>query len=336
MNKREVLRRTGHINQLCGVRELQCTSGKAAGMRLLQVHNAAGLDFTVIPDKCMDIYDFRFRGINCAFQTKNGLVGSQWYNPLNVEFFDYWGAGMLCTCGLENVGPSCTDSDGRVIPLHGRIGMTPADNVSIRQFWQEDDYRIVLEGEMRECRLEGHNLLLSRRISLSAWSSVLVIEDTLENQGHAPYEFMLLYHMNFGYPFVDEGTRVFPESDGGVLGRTPHAQSRIAFCNTVEPVQDGAEEEVFFRDIPPGGDGLSRVQVENPKLKVRAEVSYSYGTLPILSQWKFAAPGEYVLGIEPGNSHIEGRIVGQDKKRLKTIQPGESIRFCVGLEMVQI
>lgn len=336
MNKREILRKTGNTAQLFGVRELQCTSGKAAGLRLLQVHNAAGLEFTVIPDKCMDIFDLRFHGVNFAFQTKNGLVGNQWYNPMNTEFLDYWSAGMLCTCGLENTGPSCTNADGQILPLHGRIGMIPADNLCVRQFWQDDDFRIEIEGQMRECRLEGHNLLLTRKISLSGWSDTIWIEDTIENQGHTAFNYMLLYHMNFGYPFIDEGTRVHIKSNGSVIGRTLYSQTRTAFCNRIEPVEDGVEEEVFFHDVLPAADGLSRVHVENHALGMGAEILYSYETLPILSQWKFAAPGEYVLGIEPGNSHIEGRQEGQKNGDLKTIQPDETVHFGLGLRMYTV
>ncbi len=336
MTKRELLQKTGNISQLCGVREVRCTAGKAAGTRMLQVHNAAGLEFTVLPDKCMDIYDLRFRGVNCAFQTKNGLIGNQWYNPLNTEFMNYWSAGMLCTCGLENAGPPCSSLDGTVYPLHGRIGMTPAENLCVRQFWHGDDFRIELEGQMRESRLEEHNLLLTRRIAAALDSDTIEIEDTLENQGHTPFEFMLLYHMNFGYPFIDETARVMIESNGKIQGRTAYAAGRTRYYQRIEPIKDGAEEEVFFHEVQPGADGLSCARIENPALKMGAEIAYSHDTLPILAQWKFCAPGEYVLGIEPGNSHIEGRSAGQEHGMLKEIQPGETLHFLVKLRLFDL
>lgn len=336
MTKRELLRKTGNISQLCGVRQMKCTDGKAAGTRVLQIHNAAGLEFTVLPDKCMDIYDLRFRGINCAFQTKNGLIGNQWYNPLNTEFLNYWSAGMLCTCGLENAGPPCSSLDGTVYPLHGRIGMTPAENLCVRQFWKEDDFRIELEGQMRESRLEEHNLLLTRKISTSLYSDLIQIEDTLENQGHTPFQFMLLYHINFGYPFIDEAARVEIESNGRIQGRTAYAAGRTKYYEQIEKVEDGVEEEVFFHDVRPDASGISHARVENPSIKMGAEVLYSYDTLPVLAQWKFSAPGEYVLGIEPGNSHIEGRSAGQEHGLLKEIQPGETLCFSVGIRVFDL
>ncbi len=329
MNKRELLRKTGNLSQLCGVREVRCTSGKAEGLRLLQVYNAAGLSFTVVPDKCLDIYDFSFCGVNFAFHTKNGLTGNQWYSPVNMEFMNYWSAGMLCTCGLENAGPSCELPDGMVLPLHGRLSMTPAENLCVRQEWREDDYVIEIEGQMRETRLEGHNLLFTRKISLSLFSNTVRIQDRLENEGFSPFDFMLLYHINFGYPVIDEGTKILMESGKPVWGRTTYAEERKQNCHVMEPVCDEVEEEVFFHDIPPGKDGFSRVSVVNEKLRMGAEILYSYETLPVLSQWKFCAPGEYVLGIEPGNSHIEGRAEGSKNHALASIGAGESLEFSV-------
>lgn len=320
---------------MCGVREVICASGKASGLRLLQVHNAAGLAFTVIPDKCMDIFDLHYQGVNMAFQTKNGLVGNQWYDPLNTEFLHYWGAGMLCTCGLENAGPPCQLPDGMVLPLHGRLGMLPAENVSVRQYWQDDELVLTLEGQIRETRLEGHNLLHTRRITTSMYSNTIRIHDTLENQGFTPFDFMLLYHINYGYPMVDEGTKVVMNTQN-IQGRTPYAEARREFYHTVEAVNDGVEEEVFFHDVTPENDGFSSVQVINEKLGMGSEVRYSYDTLPILSQWKFCAPGEYVLGIEPGNSHIEGRTEGQAANGLRNIQPGEILSFDVEMKFFNL
>ena len=42
----------GHESQLFGVEEYRLTGGKGDGMRLLQVRNGKGLDFTVSADRC--------------------------------------------------------------------------------------------------------------------------------------------------------------------------------------------------------------------------------------------------------------------------------------------
>ena len=45
------------------------------------------------------------------------------------------------------------------------------------------------------------------------------MEDTVENQGYLKAEHMLLYHMNIGYPFVDEDKR--PNTNLVVRSRDP-------------------------------------------------------------------------------------------------------------------
>ena len=45
----------GHEFQLFGVEEVRLQGGKGDGMRLLQVRNGKGLEFTVSADRCADI-----------------------------------------------------------------------------------------------------------------------------------------------------------------------------------------------------------------------------------------------------------------------------------------
>ena len=45
----------GHESQLFGVEEYRLAGGKGDGMRLLQVKNGLGLEFTVSADRCADI-----------------------------------------------------------------------------------------------------------------------------------------------------------------------------------------------------------------------------------------------------------------------------------------
>ena len=52
----------GHESQLFGVEEVRLQGGKGDGMRLLQVRNGKGLEFTVSADRCADISRLIFRG----------------------------------------------------------------------------------------------------------------------------------------------------------------------------------------------------------------------------------------------------------------------------------
>lgn len=70
----------GHESQLFGVEEYRLTGGKGDGMRLLQVRNGKGLDFTVSADRCADISRLHFRGENCGFFSANGYVAPAYYD----------------------------------------------------------------------------------------------------------------------------------------------------------------------------------------------------------------------------------------------------------------
>lgn len=57
----------GHDSQLAGVEEYRLTGGKGDGMRIFQVWNGRGLEFTVAADRCADISRLKFRGVNMGY-----------------------------------------------------------------------------------------------------------------------------------------------------------------------------------------------------------------------------------------------------------------------------
>ncbi len=70
----------GHSSQVCGVRETRMVGGKADGMRLLEVRNGKGLEFTVSLDRCADIPYLFYKGNSMAYIAPCGMVGPQYYD----------------------------------------------------------------------------------------------------------------------------------------------------------------------------------------------------------------------------------------------------------------
>ena len=89
----------GHESQLFGVEEYRLAGGKGDGMRLLQVRNGKGLDFTVSADRCADISRLHFRGENCGFFSANGYVAPAYYDDKEAGWLKNFTAGFLTTCG---------------------------------------------------------------------------------------------------------------------------------------------------------------------------------------------------------------------------------------------
>ena len=99
----QLLKYLGNIDQIAGVREYQLLRGRGEQIQVAEFYNAAGLRFTVIPDRCMDLFDLSYKGVNLSFQSKNGLVAPQANSAAKGEFTEQWSGGMLVTCGLDNV-----------------------------------------------------------------------------------------------------------------------------------------------------------------------------------------------------------------------------------------
>jgi len=56
-------------------------------------------------------------------------------------------------------------------------------------------------------------------------------------------------------------------------------------------------------------------------------------TLPELVQWYMPGQGEHVLGLEPANCRVEGRAAERARGSLVILEPGESRRYTLSLEV---
>lgn len=321
----QLLRKLGNIAQIAGINTIKKLFGKAQETCIAEVYNAAGLRFSVLLDKCMDLYDMSFNGINLAFKSKNGLVSNKFFNALDEEFFSYWSGGMLSTCGLANAGPSCTDEGYH--PIHGRIGNIPANHVAVDCNWVGEDYVMSISGEMNESVLYRRNMQLKRRITTSLYAKELHIHDTITNFEPNDEEFMLLYHFNFGYPFLDEGTRLYVSH----LKVTQRTNELNEHWNTMEAPEVNIPQQVFIHECKGNDDGYAYAAVINHQLSMGAYVKYKTDHLPVLVEWKGMGAHDYVLGVEPSNSYILGRSDERKNGTLPQIAAYSSIDYEVTL-----
>ncbi|MCL2204881.1 MAG: aldose 1-epimerase family protein [Defluviitaleaceae bacterium] len=295
MHHNDLLR---HCNpaSLYGARKVTLAEGRGKGHRLIEVKTSAGLAATISEDRCLDIVDLSYKGVNLGFLSKNGMTST--VEPERDSFAKYWSGGFLSTCGLRNTGPAC-EIDGEFFPTHGNIGLTPAEHGSIHV----DENEITITGKMRESALFGHCLEMARKITIPSHGAGITVKDCIRNLTPEAEFILLLYHINFGYPFLSEGLELtFPE--GAVRGRTAQAQDKIASRTVLTPPIDGAEELVYFYS-PTEKDAT--VRLTHNALGIQAAISYDSSRLPVLAQWKSMKSGDYALGIEPGTSLIKGR-----------------------------
>ncbi|MDO4548421.1 MAG: aldose 1-epimerase family protein [Clostridia bacterium] len=313
----ELLRHVGNISQIAGIQESTIKTGRGKGLDIARFYNAAGLNFTVCPDRCMDIMDMSYKGVNLSFQSKNGPLGKT-ASPLPEEFQNQWPGGMLVTCGLDNVGRGYLD--GEYFPTHGRISSVPAEHFGTRAEWEDDDYVLSAKGEMHQTRLYGRHLMLSREIRTTLNGTSVTIHDKLTNMQPKKEPFMLLYHVNFGYPLLTGKSRVYT-SPTFIAPRNIMSMDHVRMT---DPKDDIGEELYIHR---PETENAWAALV-NPEMALGAYIAFnSYGYIHFFAEWKNMRSHDYVLAFEPCNCFGEGRNIETKKETISSIEGYSTLNF---------
>jgi hypothetical protein len=332
LDKRQMLRYTGDFSQLFGIKEYTVVGGKADGIRAFDVNNGSGLLFTVLADRCLDIAGLSFKGFNCSYIGKTGITAPQYYDENGIGFLRSFHCGFLTTCGLRNVG-SPGEENGESFGLHGRISNTPAEEVCATTEWINDVPVLTISGKMREARVFGENLRLERKIICKYGESKITIRNSVENLGFTREQLMLLFHFNLGYPLLDRDSslltatrKLTPRDQTAVKGKDSynHCQSPSA----------GFAEQVFYHDLASDESGLTSAALINKKLEIGVALSFNKNQLFNFTQWKQMGEGEYVMGMEPGNCFVGGRLDPENKKHIQYLEPGEIRNFDIDVNLL--
>ena len=321
----QLLKKTGNIDQICGIRESVLLSGPSKGTRIARLYKAAGLDLTVVTDRCMDLYDFSYKGINLAFHSKNGLQSPFLFSPQKDEFPEQWPGGLLCTCGLRNINLH-NERGAEVFPTHGRIGSVPAMRVQPETEWIGDRYFLRLKGEMHETRMLKSHLSLKRTIETEMFGHSIRITDCISNENSSPEPVMLLYHFNFGYPLIEKGATAVtegislkplnPRSSDPVIMTDPERENQVqSFLGTCKEKKAAAS-------------------IMNERLKMGVRLEYETEFLPHLVEWKHLLPGDCVLSFEPTNAAAVNRETAEKEGKLTVLQPFETMQIHLTLTVL--
>lgn len=314
MDRCELLRKMGSLQQVAYIRPLTYAEGRSAGLRTYEVKNDR-LYFKVLADKCLDIGELSYRGVNFSFLSKPGLQGRNHYDTNGQEALRSIMGGMFFTAGLENICAPYKD-----YPMHGRIRTTPAEHLCSHAAWESGDYIIRVSGEMREAELFGENLVLRRQIETRLGQKSLTVADEIENQCFCAQPLMILYHINIGYPLLDEGTELLVPT-GSVIARDKDSAGHEDRWNVMDAPKDNEPEYVFIHDMIWDRNGCGTVCVINSKLALGLKISFSGDHLPYFMEWKSIASGDYVLGLEPANASVYGRAFHEKENSLHRLAP---------------
>lgn len=314
----------GHESQLYGVEEHRLVGGKGDGMRLLQVRNGKGLEFTVTPDRCADISRLCFRGMNMGYFSPCGYVAPAYYDDKGDGFLKSFYSGFLTTCGLTAVGTPCEDA-GEVLPLHGTVSHIPAEHV----YWEADETEIRIHARICDERIFSHKLILNRTIICSLQENKFTIKDTIVNRGDTESPVMILYHMNMGYPLLSEKAVVKIPSVS-VVPRNERAVQGLDSWSEMLPPQKQFEEQCYYHSF----DHKGRASIFNPEIGQGLEITFDADSLKCFTEWKMMGQRDYVLGLEPGNCTPDGRDRVREAGDLTVLAPGECVSYEVQVAMM--
>ena len=316
----------GHDSQIYGVEEHHLVGGKGAGMRILEVNNGKGIELAITPDRAGDIARLRFKGINMSYMSPCGYVSPAYYDCMESNWLKSFTAGFLTTCGLQAVGSPCTDA-GEELPLHGSIANQPCEQA----YWTEEDDMLVVHMVVKDEVIFGRKLRMEREIRVSTSENTFEIYDVIKNTGDRVEPVEILYHMNMGYPLLDEDSIVkIPSVE--VKPRDDYAAEDIENWMYMEKPAAGYQERCYYHKFS-GREG--QASIYQPKLGMRLTISFDTEQLDGCVEWKMMGVRDYVLGLECGNCYPDGRDVMRRTGMLKFLSPGEKKEYRVKVSMIE-
>lgn len=297
--------------------------GRREGVDLIEVDNGA-LRFSIVPTRGMGIWKGLYQGLSLGWASpvRDGPVNPAFVNLMNwgalgwLEGFDE----LLARCGLMNNGAPYTEGS-ITYNLHGKIANIPASYVAVHA----DGETIAVEGHVDESHLFSTQVRLATTISTRPGSNALKVRDEFQNLSDLPQEFQILYHWNFGPPFLEAGS-VFEAPARTVVPRDARAATGVADYATYLGPEPGFAEQVYLFDLHAGPDGRTPVLLRDSEGKKGVALRYDRSRLPAFTLWKNTGGLEsgYVTGLEPGTNYPNPRPFEKTRGRVVTLPPGGS------------
>jgi len=315
--------------QLGGIETSVLDNGPAAGSRIAWINTGAGLRYKVAIDRGLDIVDAFYNRYSLAWLSHAGLTAPRPDANTGIEWLYAFAGGLLTTCGLTHIGGPESDESGSR-GLHGRISNLRARVESVVQpDLSARGPAMSITAVVKQSRVFGPSLELRRTIAGTLGEPAIRIRDVVTNCGNTPAPHMILYHCNFGWPLVDEGTEILYKgtcTSRGMDMDNAVFNSRRNYKKCSRPLEShrGGGEGCGFIDVRPDRTGICTVGLYNRKLGIALAMRYRKKQLPWLSNWQHWGPGEYVTALEPGTNPPIGQAAAAKQKTLIHIRPGES------------
>ena len=331
-----------NVHQVGGIRTARLDfpglGGDAKGGRVALVDTGSGLRFTVALDRGGDIVDAFYNLHSLTYLTPNGLMAPSQAHNTGLDWLLGWAGGLVTTCGPQHIGGPRIE-DGIQTSLHGRYSNLPAAVDSlVNPDPHAGRHEMSISLLVRDSRMFGPVIEVHRKIQCALGQSEITISDHVINRGNQRQPHNWLYHVNLGYPLLDEGARFIyrgpaeywqappPPGQTSVLRRISDAEmNRIKRAAGPLPEHVGAGERGLIIDVEPDRGGLCHAGLINERLELGLELEYPADALPRLANWQHFGPrGSYVAGVEPFSGSLMGKAVDKHPKAEPFLEPGET------------
>jgi galactose mutarotase-like enzyme len=315
------------------------------GLRALFLENEY-LRIGVLVDKGADIFQFLYKPSDTEFMlhTPRGIrppavqsISSEW-----GYFLDYYEGGWQEI--LPNGGPSCTYK-GIEFGLHGEVTTIPWDY----QIETDQPEIVVVTFSVRPFRTP---YLLRRTMTLKQNEPLLLLKESLTNEGREPLQYMWGHHPAFGAPFLSRNCRIdLPRIDppGGDLmietfagaagtrlkggGRfnwplVQEGENLVVDFSRADAPGIAQEDLGYIVNLPEGWYAIT-----NQDQKVGFAMSWSLEAFPYLWIWRnfnmstgYPWYGQvYTMALEPWSSYPSGGLkTATENGTAVSIAPGET------------
>jgi hypothetical protein len=311
------------------IRSRTLHGGLSDGVAVLDVCNGP-LTISVLPTRGMGVWQAQYKDQRLGWD-------SPVQRPVHPQHVDQaarnglgWLDGfneLLCRCGLAFNGPPGIDSGANSgvesqLTLHGRIANIPAHAVSVAVD-PDGPGTLSVTGVVDETTFFGPQLRLTSTLSTRAGSNAFTVVDEIANMGAAETELELLYHINFGPPFLEAGASFHCPARTVVPRNARAAEDIDAFQRYLGPTA-GYAEQVYFFDLIPDAQNETLALLRTADGERGVSVHFDRDQLPCFTVWKCTQPlaDGYVTGLEPGTNFPNFRSYEREQGRVVRLKPG--------------
>ena len=144
---------------------------------------------------------------------------------------------------------------------------------------------------------------------------------------------MLLYHVNIGWPVLDDGAEVLAPIESTPYLAHDEDATDVDYRFQTVPL-DGFREQVYAHAVKTEADGRVPAALVNRRYDwgtgakgLAFQMEYRKDQLPCLLQWQNLQAGNYVMGIEPCTVWPGSRQDQRDRGEIRWLDHGEACEY---------